>query len=224
MLSHGAVHLALRDRTDGLSVCSTSGVNITVVANGYVRASGSFITENYKPGMEIHPAGCTNPTNNERAIVVQVEALKLTTREARIPESSASGRTITVGVPEALADENVAFDANASFQYLEEDYVRGPRVMLTMPYDGGTMREEGIYALNWYFLPGFDSFAIHACIDALLALFAPGTVIGTGANAVVVAGDPSGPTATQPEPDGEGWVVVSIEVPFYAHTTSAVAA
>lgn len=223
MLNHLSCHLAFRTRAATLSVCSTSGVNLSVTPTGYVRASGSFVTENYREGMEFAPAGFTNAKNNERAIVTRVEALTLTTRESRITEAAASGRTITVGLPEDLADENVEFDPNAGFPYIEEDYVRGPQQMVSAPYDGGVMEERGIYALNWHFLPGFDSFAIHACVDALLALFSPGSVIGSGANAVMVTGDP-GPSATQPEPDGEGWTVVSIDIPFIALTTNAVTA
>lgn len=223
MLDHGLAHLKFRERAETLEVCATSGVNISVTKYTYVRASGSWITEGYQPGHEIQPAGFTNALNNERAIVLQVEALTLTVREERIIEAAASGRTITVGLPEDLADENVEFDPNASFPYLKEDYVRGPQQMVSAPYNGGVMEERGIYALNWHFLPGFDSFVIHACVDALLALFSPGSVIGSGANAVMVTGDP-GPSATQPEPDGEGWTVVSIDIPWLALTTNAVEA
>lgn len=223
MIDHGALHLALRARAETLSVCTTGSATLAATATGYTRAAGSFVTDGFKEGMEINPSGFTNAVNNERAIVTRVEALTLTVRESRITEASASGRTIAVGLPEDRADENVAFEPDSAFPYIEEDYVRGPRDMISMPYNNGYIRETGMYSLNWYFLPDYDSFAIHKCVDALLALFTPGTTLTADGETVHVSGQP-GPSATQPEPDGEGWVVVSIDIPFYAVTTNAVAA
>lgn len=224
-IDNRALLLAFRNRLADLEVCATSGVDLAATPTGYTRTSGSFITDGYEQGMELVPAGFTNAQNNERAIIEHVEALTIQTREPRITESSASGRTLSVGIPERLADENVVFSDEevAEWPYMEEDYVRGARQMVSGPYDGGVMDERGIYALNWYFLPGYDSFAIHKCVDALLAHFAPGTTIGTGDNAVLIQGDPA-PTATKPEPDDDGHVVVSIEIPWFALTTSTVTA
>lgn len=225
-LDHGAAALALRNRAATLSVAPTGSVSISATPTGYARAAGSFLTDGILPGMEITPSGFSNATNNLRTIAVFVSATVITTLDARITEAAGS-RTISVGLPENISYENAyvdgePFEPTAGRWYLEEDYVRGPRTAESFPLTYASLRETGMYALNWYFLPGYGSAAIHACVDALLELFKPGTELSVGDDTVVISGNP-GPSATQPEPDGEGWTVVSIEVPWFALTSNVTA-
>lgn len=223
MIDHTALHLAFRTRLATLSVATTGSTTLSATTTGYARAAGSFITDGFREGMEVLPSGFTNAANNEYGIVTRVEALALTIRGGRLTESAASGKTITAGLPEGLADENVEFVPVKDRPYVEENYVRGPRRMISFPYQNGAMQEDGFYTINWYFLPQYDVMAAHDCVDAVLALFAPGTTLTTGSNTAMVSGDP-GPEASQLEPDADGYAVVSVSIPFFAFSTNTIAA
>jgi hypothetical protein len=56
--------LALRGRVLTLSVATTGTTSLAATATGYTRAAGSFVTDGFKPGMEVLAAGFATSGNN----------------------------------------------------------------------------------------------------------------------------------------------------------------
>ena len=75
---------------------TTGSTSISADATGYIRSSGSFITNGFVVGQQITASGFTNAANNGRSTITNVEATKLTVTKSTptVVEAAASGRTI----------------------------------------------------------------------------------------------------------------------------------
>jgi len=215
-----AVHLALRNRALAVSVATTGSTSLSATATGYARAAGSFITDGFSVGMEITPAGFATNTVD---VLTGVTATALTTKNARAVEAVAAGRTISVGFPAVRAFENVTLTPTSGRPYIEEDFVPATNSLLSFPASGGTVEETGLYVIKWYGLSDTGVSALRKSVDALKALFAPGTTLTAGSNTVRVRGD----TATQAGqiiPLAGGWSVLTLTIPWRAYSVNQVAA
>lgn len=220
MIDHTAATLAFRNRALSVSVCTTGASTLSATTTGYARTAGSFVTDGFAPGMEVTPTGFTsNPVD----IVTAVATLTLTVATARTAENAAAGRTISVGLPAHRAWENTDFTPVSGKPFVEEDYVPATNTLITLPADTGQLEETGLYILKWYGLATYGVTAIRKSIDAVKALFAPGTALTAGSNTVRVRTD-TGPYAGQLLPQGNGWSVVVLTVPWRTRTTNAIAA
>jgi hypothetical protein len=94
MLDHTAATLALRARAIATTLASTSGVDLTATTTGYTRAdAGSFLTDGFRSGMEVTPAGFSA---NAVDVITEVTASTITTKTAHAAQSSGrSGPTRT---------------------------------------------------------------------------------------------------------------------------------
>ena len=147
----------------------------------------------------------------------------LTTANARTAEASASGRTIAVSLPATRAWENIGVAPTEGRPWIEEDYVPATNTLVTLPASSGTLEETGLYVLTWYGLSDRDTGSIRSCVDALKALFSPGTTVTAGSNIVRVRTDTS-VRASQLIPQGNGWTACVLTVPWKTRTTNAIAA
>ena len=127
---------AFRTRLLTLSVVVAPVVDIEVVEgtpfDTYVRASGSWITDGFYPGMEVLAAGFTNASNNVLSVVKVATALVLTVDANLTTEASAAGRSLTVGLPSRIAPENIEFTPDQGKPYIEENFLPGATEQITV--------------------------------------------------------------------------------------------
>ena len=238
MIDHTAATLAFRNRALGVSVCTTGATTLSATTTGYARTAGSFLTDGFAKGMEVTASGFTTAANNGQGVITDLTATAMMvsaytiantptgyTNSARTlaAESAAAGRTITCTLPACRAWENIDFTPFGSVPFVEEDYVPATNTLITLPADTGQIEETGLYILKWYGLATYGVTAIRKSVDAVKALFAPGTSLTAGTNTVRVRTD-AGPYAGQLLPQGNGWSVVVLTVPWRTRTTNAIAA
>jgi hypothetical protein len=78
---------------------TTGSVSLQVVAatKKFIRTAGSFVTDGFRVGMKVLPAGFTAPANNARTRVTAVTALELTVDSTTlVDEADAAGRTVAM--------------------------------------------------------------------------------------------------------------------------------
>lgn len=128
-------------------------------------------------------------------------------------------------LPAARAWENVDFTPTEGADYVEENYVPGTApVLRTTMAQGGTVEETGLYVVKWYTVAGAGIGTIDDGVTALLALFAPGTVITISDGSVLHIRGDVGPSRSQLLQATEGYAVVTVTLPWIARTINAVAA
>jgi hypothetical protein len=201
---------------NGTTGCTLSGApSFAAAAFTY---TGSFIVDGLDKGMEITPTGFAA---NTVGVIASVTARTITTG-ARSVETSASGRTISVGFPSQRALENVPLsNPDVTRPYVEEDFVPATTTLMGSK-TGGSVEETGLYVLKWYGLPGIGETALRKSAHALKLLFAPGTRLTAGSDTVSVRGD-VGPQTGQIIPL-TGWSVLVLTIPWRAYTQNVVAA
>ena len=176
MISHQDLQLALRTQLLTLTVTETSNVNLAASGSTITRVQGSFITDGFSAGMEVLLAGWSQSANNARFTITDVEALTLTVDGTLTTESSAAGRTVTVGLPYQRAWENIAFEPTTGSPWIEEQLVPGTTRQITVgPY--GTIETRLLYALQVHALEDTGIGAPNRYADALLELFTPRTQV-----------------------------------------------
>lgn len=212
-----AVHLALRNRALSLVVATTGPTNLSATATGYHRADGSFVTDGFLKGMEIVPAGFLA---NTARVIHDVTATDITTTTAPAVDAVAGGRSLSVGIPSLRAFENVSLTPESGRPYFEEDFVPATISLLTLPAQGGTVQENGLYVPKWYGLSGVGISALRKSVDALKALFAPGTLITAGAHTVRIGEAQTG----QIIPLTSGWSALTLPIPWWVLSRNLVAA
>lgn len=220
MIDTTSATLAFRNRALTLSVVTTGSTTLSATTTGYARTTGSFVTDGFLPGMEITPTGFATNTVD---VLTEVTALALTTASARTAETAASGRTISVGLPANQAWDNVALDPPSGRPYLTEELVPATNSLITLPASTGTLEETGLYVLTWYGLSDKGAGSIRKCVDALKALFSPGTTVIAGSDVIHVRTDTSARTS-QLIPQGNGWTACVLTVPWKTRTANAIAA
>lgn len=210
MISHHAALVALRTQALALSVATTGSATLAATATGYTRASGSFVTDGFKVGMEFTPTGFAV---NASHVITAVAATTITTADTIAVEVAAGSRTLAAGLPALRAWENVAFTPTGGRWYVDEDYLPGPSAQETLG-SRGQVEALPMYVLKLYGTAGHGPEALYAVADALLTAFAPrtGLTLSTG-DTLQVRTNPA-PYRSQllPAPQG-GWSVVTITIP-----------
>jgi hypothetical protein len=218
MIDHTTVLLALRAKLLTLSVVTTGSTQISATATGYARASGSFVTDGFRVGMEVYGSGFTTGTNNRAKTLTGVTALTLTCADCAV--ESAGTRTVAVTLPTQRAWTNVAFAPTAAEPYVEEAYLPGPMVRTGL---GPTAYLEVLpqYVVRVYVPAGTGVDAALQYADALLSHFAPNTSLTVSGSTLVVRGDVA-PFAGQVISTVPGFAVVPVTVPLRLRTTNTI--
>lgn len=228
----------LRNRMRTLAVCTTGAIDLSATATGYARAAGSFLTDGFRDGMELLAAGFPITGNNGYRVIESVSALNLITKSdsARYPsegtglipqptaEAAGAGRTLSVGLPQGQALDNKTFSPKSGRPYIEEDFVPGGHALVGYPSQGSRNEENGAYVIKYYGLEGKGEGGIRRPVDALKRLFAPGTVLALGDGSVIRMSRDIAVVSGQILPQGNGWAVCVVTVPWRADTTNVIAA
>lgn len=225
MIDGTAATLALRNRALSVSVATTGTTSLAATATDYTRAAGSFVTDGFAVGMELLASGFATAGNNGYKIITAVSALSMTVTSltAMAVETAGGNELLIVRLPEGRAFDNVTFTPTAGRPYVEEDFVPGPASLITFPARSGKVEEDGLYVLKLYGLSGTGVAAIRKTIDALKALFAPGTNLTAGSHTLTVRGNPA-PFAGQILPQGDGRSLCVLTIPWRARSINAIAA
>lgn len=219
MLDTSAATLALRNQALTLLVCTTGPQTLTATATGYSRPSGSFVSDGFADGMEFVPAGFTD---NTPRIIESVSALTIVTTTPVTAQSSGAGRSLSVALPLIRAFGNRRdFKRIDGRPYIEEEFVPGGSGLISAPAQGGIVQEDGLYIIKWYGLEGKGELGIRRCTDALKALFVPGVTLVAGGVTLRVRTDTTVKSG-QILPQGNGWAVCSVTVPWWAMSNNVV--
>ena len=221
MIDSEAAHLALRNRLLGTSVATTGSTSLAATALGFSRASGSFITDGFRRGMEVVGTGFSS-ANNTASVITQVTAQFLTISGGRTAQASTAGRTLAVSVPTGRSWENVEFSPTTGFPYISEQFVPAPGRLIGVA-DGGTLEQTGLYVITYFGLADTDYGAIRRVMDAWAAKYTPGTSLTVGSDALRIRGDTS-VWAGQIIPLDNGYASCQLTVPWRAWTASTIAA
>lgn len=218
MVNHEAIQLACRARALTLVVCTTGSMTLAATGSTYTRSTGSFITDGFRLGMEVTPSGFTDTT---RRVVTNVEALTLTVDSAPTAQVAASGRTLTVGLPQTVILENgIITPPTNGVPYAVEQYLPGGLERITMGAFG-MIEATPLYLLDFYGVKSAGMSALAKYADKTIEHFAPTTplVLSTGDTAVV-RGQP-GPTRSQLAAIHTGQPVMRVTIPLRCRTANS---
>lgn len=222
MIDGAAVQLALRNRALALVVCTTGAISLAASATGFVRTTGSFLTDGFMVGMELTAAGFVTAGVNGQHTITAVTALTITCAGCAV-DAAAGGRTLSVGIPAMRSWDNVELAPVAGRPYIEESFVPATNTLVAFPSNNGTVEETGLYVLRWYGVAN-TGLSIRKCVDALKLLFAPGTARTASTGDVVRVRSDHAPYAGQLLPDGQGFTCCTLTIPWRARTQNLIAA
>lgn len=235
MIDEEAVQLAIRNRLLSLAVCTTGAITMSVTVSGgvskFVRVAGSFITDGFAVGMEALPSGMSGSGNNAAVVVRSRSALELVSDRTLTAEGSASGKTLTVGLPLVRVMENL--EATDSGTPLTDGPVAGrpyfreafevTRHTLRTQASGGKVLEQGIYHAHFYLPENTGSMGPRRLTRAVRALFTPGTVLTAGSHSVRMEGNP-GVSVSPLQPLGDGRAHTVVDIPWRVLSRNTIAA
>ncbi len=218
MIDDEVIHLALRARALTLSLATTGATTLAATAAGYSRTAGSFVTDGFAVGQEVTPAGFTATAVGT---ITAVAALALTINGGRTLETSASGRTLSVGLPADRSWENIAFSATTGKPYISEQYIPGPSSQVTMgPL--GEIEYTGLYQLQINVPANTGISADGKYGKGLLALFPPRLAITLSTGDVLRVRSDTNPYRGQRRQPVPGWSMIPVTIPFRLRTLNSI--
>jgi len=218
VINHKAIVTALGDHLLDLSVCTTGSITVTVTSTAYTRASGSFVTDGFEPGMEVAGTGFNESENNSAKTILGVSALSLTC--SGLTAEGAGSRTLSVGLPAGQAWENVHYEPTTGDPWIEENYLPGPMEQITLG-SFGELEVFPTYVIKVYTPINVGMSAIRSYVDAILSHFAPRTELTVANHAVMVRTQPA-PYSGQILRLDSGFVVCPVTVPLRVRTANTI--
>lgn len=212
MIDSFTLQTALRTQALTLSVASCSGVDLSAGGAIYTRASGSFLTDGFSAGMEVLGAGFSNSGNNASYTVTRVSASDLTVDGALTTESAGSGKTLTVGLPQYRAWEDIKFEPTDGAPWIAEELVPGPTRQISVGA-AGTLEERFLYILTVHVPENVGIGAPRRYATGVKALFTPLTQIVVGSYTARVRTD-TGPYEGALLRRRPGWVSIPVTIPI----------
>jgi hypothetical protein len=220
VIDHHALQLALRARALTLTVAECSGVNLSASGSGFVRASGSFLTDGFSLGMEVLADNFSDSDNDGYWIVTNVSATTLTVDGSLNAESAGANKTLTVGLPSSRAWENIEFEPTTGSPWVEEQLIpAGSRQISVGPE--GTLETRLLYSLAVHAVENKGVGAPNRYADALLELFTPRTSITFGSLTARVRTD-TGPYRGQMLRRKPGYMTVPVTFPLEVYSQNTI--
>lgn len=225
MLDALAAKESFRQRAAAVVVVTTGIINdLSATTAGFARASGSFITDGFADGMELHGTGFNAGNNLPLMIKGQVLTGLLPVAGLTV-QPIAAGRTLSVGIPSDRRWENtqpINPPAPGGRPYITDQWGASTIDFKAGPVEGGYNEEEGTYYLTWFGLGNIGIPALYREIAALKALFMPGTKIAVGSLFIRVGA--RGPRVGQLTPLENGMAYIQLSIPWRCASVNAVAA
>ncbi len=219
-ISNLQMQYAIRTQLLTMEAATTGSISMETTTDGFVRTTGSFITDNFEPGMEALGTGFSASSNNASHTIDRVEALTLYVSGLTV-ESAGVGKTLTVGLPAGRAWENLKFEPVAGEPFMEEEYLSGPSSQITVGTDEATVVVDPLYVVKIYVPEDLGSGAANRYADAILTAFKPNRSFNlTNGDALRVRTD-TGPFRGQLTRQRAGWVVVPITIPLRLFTQNS---
>lgn len=207
---YSLIDLAFRQRMANLVVATTDLTTLTATTTGYTRSSGSFVADGFAVGMQVKPTGFTQITPG---VITEVTATLLRIDGGRTAQSAGANRSLMVGLPADVVYENITYTPKPAVPYVEAELVPQPSELLSLPAQGGTREDRGLYVVRWNGIAGTGALGLRRCADALLALFTPGTTFLAGTDVVRVRGD-NAPFASPILQRPSGHALVTLTIPW----------
>ncbi len=220
MINHQALQLACRVKLATMSVATTGAISQSVASGKYTRATGSYLTDGFKAGMEITPSGFTGSGNNTACVVTAVTALTLTVNRTLVTEGAAAGKTIVVSMP-SLAAENIPFQPTAGSPWLEEQMPSGPVQAITVGALAW-LEHDPLYVLQVHVPENTGVGAANAYADEIIELFAPRTALTLSNGDVARVRTRPGPFRSQIRNFRPGYATITVSVPLRIHTSNSI--
>lgn len=225
MLDHLAAKEAFRARAAGVVVATTGIVNdLYADATGFKRSTGSFITDGFADGMEVHGIGF-NATNNAPLMIRGQVLTGVLPVAGLVAQSAAAGRTLLVGIPSDRRWENtqpINAPAPGVRPYITDQWGASTIDFRASPVASGYIEEEGTYYLTWFGLGNIGIPALYREIVALKKLFMPGTKVAVGSDFMRVGA--RGPRTGQLTPLENGMSYIQLAIPWRCASVNVVAA
>lgn len=218
MISYSAMRLGLRAYARTLEVLTTGAQTFGVTADGFTRASGSFLDDGFRKGMEVAASGF-DAGNNGTHVVTAVTATLLTSTGCSVL-SADTGRTLTVGLPSDQAWENRDHEPTPGVPFVEEQFIPGPSRLRSVG-PGATLRVRPQYGLKVFIPERVGPEASDAYVDALVKLFAPRTAITLSTGDFLRVRTDVGPSVGQLLPRKSGFAAVPVTFPLQLFTINA---
>lgn len=182
MIDHGAVLLACRSRLTSLSVCTTGAATLTATSTGYSRAAGSFLTDGFRPGMELVGTSFTEGANNAAKTITEVTATTVTA-PGTVAEAAGT-RTLAVVLPSSVSSENIDFEPSQNTPYFREEYLPGPMFQATVGMEG-SLDAKPMYILKVHVPQKTGVKGAWGYVTAILDHFKPGTALSVSGHDLV---------------------------------------
>lgn len=129
-----------------------------------------------------------------------------------------------VGLPTLRILENIKNTPVVGTNWVEENYVPGTSTLYAGPAQGGLVEETGLSIWKWYEPENTGAVILDTGTDALMALFTPGTTMALSDGTTVRVRTDTSVKKSQILPDGKGWAVCTVTIPWIAYTNNLVAA
>lgn len=214
------VLLRLRESAGDIVVATTGSMSLEATGSTYVRTTGSFITDGFRPGMEITEV--VGFVDTAPSVVKEVSALVLTVDRALTTAAAAGGRSLTVGLPSRVSDENVEFEPTAKKPFYVEQLIPGPPItQLSMGGrdDNATLMVEPMYQLQIHVEEGVGSGALYRYVSAIVEHFRPNTTIALSNGDVIRVREDRGPyPANQILRSKPGFATLPVAIPLRLFT------
>lgn len=202
-----------------LVVATTGSTSLSATSTGYARASGSFADDGFSAGMEVVAAGF--PTQNGASIIENViDDQHITIVGGRTSASAATGRSLTVGVPQKIdwhGTQTPSPVERATRPEFVEQWVPGT------PEDNGAIVDTGLYVITSNALANKGLATPLRMVQAIRNHFPPGLTFEVNGDLVRVTGRPA-PSFTQPVTTDNGFESSTVRIPWRVMTTNLEAA
>lgn len=193
MISDDDILHACRAHALTLAVCTTGATDLAATATGYTRATGSFLTDGFRAGMEVTPAGFPQTA---RGVITEISALAMTIKGGRTLATEASGRTLAVGMPQTFIVENLVTTPVSEIPDCIEEYLSGARSKPGLSV-GGFTEAQPLYLLRFRAKLGTGTDGLRRYADAALRHFKPDTLLPCANGDVARVRSDVAPTASQ---------------------------
>jgi hypothetical protein len=215
------IEVAFRTRMETLVVVTTTVTTLSATTQGYARTTGSFITDGFSVGMEVVPTGFTQTTPG---VISAVSAQRLTIAGGRTSAAAATGRSLVVGLPTTRFFENTRADTSTltGRVYIETEILEQPAQMISATRDGWK-EERGLYVVRWYGISNTGAKGLRECVDALKALFTPGTYFSTADGEAVQVRTDVTPFVSGIQQRASGHALATLTVPYRVFRRNTIA-